>query len=150
MLINRLKNIFLSIQPISTDVGLLIIRIASSTILLIYGVPKLINYNEWKHDFTDPLGLGSEFSLILCIMAEVFCSILVMLGLFTRIALVPLIINMLVIVLIVHAKDPFSDKEHGLSFLIPHILIFLAGPGRFSIDNWIFAKSINRRLLHKK
>jgi putative oxidoreductase len=105
-----------------------------------YGFQKMQHFSEWKTTFSDPFGLGSTFSLVLCIFAEFFCSLLLALGLFTRMALIPLIINMLVVVFIAHANDPFSDKEHGLSFLFPHILIFLTGPGRFSLDALLFSR----------
>jgi putative oxidoreductase len=41
---------------------------------------------------------------------------------------------MLVAVLIIHAADPISDKEHGLLFLMPYLALFLLGSGQFSLD----------------
>lgn len=58
-----------------------------------------------------------------------------MLGLWTRAALIPLIINMSVIVFIAHAGDPFGRKEIGLFFLITFVVLFLTGPGKYSMDN---------------
>lgn len=37
--------------------------------------------------FPDPLGVGSEISLILAIFGEVFCSVLLIFGLLIRLAL---------------------------------------------------------------
>ena len=84
--------------------------------------------------FADPIGVGEEVSLILTVFAEFFCGILVALGLFTRAALIPLIITMLVAVFIIHADDPFSKQEFGLLYLIPYITLFLTGPGKLSLD----------------
>jgi putative oxidoreductase len=137
---NLFKRLFLSIQPIALDLGLLIIRLSTGGLLMQYGFQKMQKFGEFKSTFPDPFGLGSELSLVLCIFAEFFCSLLLALGLFTRLVLIPLIINMLVVVFFAHANDPFSQKEHGLSFLFPHILIFLTGPGRFSLDALLFNK----------
>lgn len=84
--------------------------------------------------FADPLGIGEEASFILTVFAELFCGILVVAGLFTRAALIPLIITMIVAVFIVHADDPFGKQEFGLLFLIPYMTLFLTGPGKYSLD----------------
>jgi putative oxidoreductase len=102
--------------------------------MLTHGWPKLVNFSDRMHSFGDPYGIGSAPSLALAVLAEVFCSVLLILGLFTRFALIPLIITMLTVVLIVHAHDPFARKELGLLYLVPYITLFLTGPGKFSLD----------------
>ena len=44
--------------------------------------------------FSDPSGLGPVVSLVLVVFALVICAFLVMLGLFTRVALISMIITM--------------------------------------------------------
>ncbi|GGB92821.1 DoxX family protein [Dyadobacter sediminis] len=135
MLRNFLRPVKL---PASADWGILILRVGISLLMLTHGYAKLKGYMGGDSSFADPIGLGQEFSLILAIFAEFVCSILVILGLVTRAALVPLIITMLVAIFIIHAQDTFDKKEHGLSFLISYITIFLTGPGRFSFDRNLF------------
>lgn len=89
--------------------------------------------------FGDPIGLGEELSLILTVFAEFLCGVLVALGLLTRAALVPLIVTMLVAVFVVHAEDPFGKQEFGLLYLVPYITLFLAGPGKYSLDKQLGA-----------
>lgn len=91
-------------------------------------------------DFYNFLGLGDELSLLLIIFAEFFCSILLILGIATRAVVIPLIIGMLVIICMVHGDDPFRDKEHGLLFLVPYIVLFITGPGKYSLDYLFFGK----------
>lgn len=67
-------------------------------------------------------------------MAEFFCSILLILGLGTRIVLIPLIIAMTVVAFMVHGSDPLSEKESALLFLIPFLTLFITGPGKYSLD----------------
>jgi putative oxidoreductase len=62
------------------------------------------------------------------------CGVLVAAGLFTRLALIPLIVTMAVAVFIIHADDPFGDKEHALLFLVPYVALLFTGPGKWSLD----------------
>ena len=121
----------------STDWVSLIIRLSICTLMLLHGYPKFQTLiSGGPIDFPDPLGLGSSTSLILVVLAEFVCSILIVLGLFTRPALVILIINMLVIAFVIHGKDSLGDKEHALIFLFTYVALFLLGSGRFSVEHW--------------
>jgi putative oxidoreductase len=126
----------LSYQPLALDFGLLILRIGTGAVLLTHGWPKLAEFAKRAPKFADPYGLGSEVSLGLAVFAEFFCSILIILGWFTRLAVVPLIITMATIVLIVHGNDPFAKKELAIMFLIPFLTLFFTGPGKYSIDGF--------------
>jgi len=124
--------------PASVDWAVLILRVGVSCLMLAHGYAKLTTFLGGDHSFADPIGIGEELSYVLTIFAEFGCSILVILGLGTRAALIPLIITMVVVIMVVHAKDPFDKKEHALLFLIPYITLFLTGPGRFSVDSGLF------------
>jgi putative oxidoreductase len=80
--------------------------------------------------------LGSKFSLILAIGAEVGCSLLLIVGAASRLAVIPLAVTMLVALLIVHGKDPWKVKELAAAFLLVYVALLLTGPGRFSLDHW--------------
>jgi putative oxidoreductase len=134
-------KLLMSIRPIALDAGLFLVRVIFSLLLMQYGWEKFSKYSEWSVDFPDPLGVGSPLSLALAIFAELFCAGFLALGLFTRFALIPLIINMVVIALIVHADDPMREREHAISFLVPFLLIFMAGPGKYSLDNLFMKKN---------
>jgi putative oxidoreductase len=121
--------------PASADLGVLILRVGISALMITHGYDKLTHFLTGDHSFPDPIGLGPELSYILTIFAEFVCSILIILGLFTRLALIPLLINMFVIVLIIHAEDSFDKKEHAISFLVTYLTLLLTGPGRFSVDS---------------
>ncbi len=90
------------------------------------------------------MGLGSELSLILTIGSELGCAILLLLGLFTRFAAVPLIFTMLVATFLAHSNDPLADKEMALLYLAGYSCILLLGGGKFSLDDLIF-KNIKAR-----
>ncbi|GGH46962.1 DoxX family protein [Dyadobacter endophyticus] len=124
--------------PVSVDWAVLILRVGISCLMLIHGYAKLTNFLGGDHSFADPIGIGEELSYLLTICAEFGCSILVILGLVTRAALLPLIFTMLVVIFIVHAPDGIDKQEHGLSFLFVYIALLLTGPGRFSVDSKLY------------
>ena len=127
-------NRFWSTQPISTDLGLLLLRIVLAVLMMTHGWSKFLHYTEKASSWPDPLGVSSPVSLLLTIFAELICSCFLLLGLFTRPALIPLIFTMVVVVFVIHGKDDLTTREHALSFLVPYLALYLTGPGRFSVD----------------
>ena len=115
----------------------LILRIIGGGFMLTHGIPKLIKIIEGRMEFGDPIGLGVGPSLFLTVFAEFFCALMILLGLGTRLATLPLIITMAVASLVVHGDDPFSSKEKALMFLLIYVALFLIGGGKYSIDNYI-------------
>ncbi len=91
--------------------------------------------------FMNFLGLGEEVSLTLVVFAEFFCAILLVIGLFTKYASIPLIFTMGVALFVAHIADPFSEMEMSLLYLIPYIVVYLLGPGKFSLDYAIWNRS---------
>jgi putative oxidoreductase len=118
------------------DLGLLVLRVFLGLALLLgHGLGKwgtLIGGGEIQ--FADPFGIGALPSLALAVFAEVICAILLILGLLTRWALIPLIITMLVAVFIVHISDGFGTMEKALLYGVGFITLALTGPGKYSID----------------
>jgi putative oxidoreductase len=103
-----------------------------------HGYDKLQSFIAGNHDFPDPLHVTPIVSQGLTIFAEFSCSILLLLGFFTRPALFILMGCMAVIAFILQWNDPLSDKEHALLYLISYIMIFLTGAGKYSLDAKIF------------
>ena len=116
------------------NLALLILRIQTGAMMLTHGLPKLLNFTDRMNKFPDPLGVGSTTSLGLVVFAEVFCSILLMLGIKVRWAVIPLMITMLVAVFIMHADDPFRRKELGLMFFGCYLVLLLIGGGKFGLS----------------
>jgi putative oxidoreductase len=117
------------------DAGLLLLRLGTGGLLAPHGYDKLLTLLAGQSaDFPDPLGVGPLASHVLAVGGELVCSLLVLLGLFTRPALIGLLLTTATIVLGVHAQDSFADREHALLFLIPAGVLFLTGPGRYALD----------------
>jgi putative oxidoreductase len=90
-----------------------------------------------KSQFMDFMGIGSSLSLTLSIFAEFFCAIFLIAGLFTRLAVIPLIINMGVALILAHNADVFAEGEKATLFLAAFLTILLCGPGKISVDGMI-------------
>lgn len=114
--------------------ALLILRIGFGGFMLTHGIPKIERLFESPVKFTDPFGIGDTATLILTIFGEVVAPIFIIIGYKTKLASIPSIITMAVAAFVIHAKDSLGTKEHALLFMIAFIAIFLAGPGKYSVD----------------
>jgi putative oxidoreductase len=124
-----------------TSLALLLMRVwIGLTMLLNHGLGKLKGFSTLGPEFADPLGIGSFPSLSLAIFAEVIASILLILGLLTRFGAAILAITMGVAFLVVH-KGVLSGARSGelaFIYLACYLTLVIAGPGRFSFDQYLF------------
>jgi putative oxidoreductase len=150
-------------QDLTGSIGLLILRLGMGGLMLTHGLGKLRMVLAGSFDqFGDPIGLGSGASLVLVMTAEFVCALLVMVGLGTRFAAVPLVIAMGVAAFVAHGADPWTmeraarlfmagesqswaSKEPALMYLIPFLALIFTGAGRFSIDALIAPRWRERR-----
>jgi putative oxidoreductase len=121
-----------------TNIALLILRVGFSIGMITHGYPKFIKMIQGDWKFGDPLGIGVQASLISVSFSEFICSILIIMGLTTRYALIPLIFTMLVAWLIVHGSDPFSSQEKAFLYFVVYLVLFMMGPGKYSLDKKLF------------
>ncbi len=122
--------------------ALLFFRVLVAFLMLTHGYPKLERlFSGEEIQFADPLGLGPAISLVLIIVAEVVCSVLIIIGLATRLATIPIIIGMTTVVTIIHADDPFGVREKPLLFLICFVFLLVVGAGKYSVDGIVNRES---------
>jgi len=121
------------------NIGSFFLRIACA-LMLMHGWGKLSHFSEKADKFPDPLHVGHTLSLALTIFAEFFCTIFVVVGLFTRIALLPLIFCLIVIIFVVSANNSLEDREGALMYLLVYLATFYVGPGKYSLDHLIRRK----------
>jgi putative oxidoreductase len=115
--------------------ALLVQRVATGLLLLIgHGIPRISSFHELAGSFYDPFRIGHRLSLILVILAELFCSMFIVLGLFTRIAALIIVINLSVAVFIYHHGMPLKNVELGAVYLTSVFTILILGPGKVSVD----------------
>lgn len=132
---NRMKRLLsTSYTDWAFNIALFILRITVGLMMIPHGYDKLVHFAEKKNNFMNFLGLGSTTSLALVIFAEFFCSIFVMIGLFTRFTVIPLVVAMAVALFKTHGNAIFSQGEKAGLYLAIFLGILLVGPGKASVD----------------
>jgi putative oxidoreductase len=117
--------------------AMLLLRLCIGFLMMWHGYDKLLHFSKMHNTFLNFMGLGSTFSLTLVIFAEFFCSLFLVLGLFTRLSAIPLIITMCVALFKVHQGDFFGKGEIDALYLISYMVLLFLGPGRVSVDSMI-------------
>lgn len=140
---NKLK--LFSGQPINMDLGLLLIRVVIGALMAFIGYEKLIHFNElvaddfWAKNVSF-LGMKGAVPLALTVFAEFFCSLLLIVGLFTRVSSFILLFCMAYIFLVIFPGSMVSKGEHGVEFntaftyFVIYLGLFFTGAGKYSLD----------------
>ena len=134
-----MKKLFsTSVSENALAFALLVLRVGAGSLMLVkHGFDKLTHFANLAPKFADPFHIGSTTSLALVIFAEFFCAAFVVIGLFTRLACIPLVIAMSVALFSAHQGDFFGKGEAAGLFLIVFFVLLLAGPGKVSLDRLI-------------
>lgn len=133
------KSMLLNSDEISFDFGALLLRLtAAGTMFWNHGFVKLMKFTDLSATFYDPFGMGSMISLVLILLAEVVCAVLVLLGIWTRLATIPLIIGMAVAAFMANGDQPFAKQELPFMYLMAFVVIFFIGSGRYSLGRLSF------------
>lgn len=128
-------------DSLTTSVGLLVIRLwVGLTMLLNHGIDKLKNFEDMTPAVVDPFGIGKPASMALLVFAEVFASALLVAGLLTRFAALVLAVAMAVAFWVAHKGSLSGEHSGELAFLYlaAYVTLLIAGPGRCSLDRYIF------------
>src|SRR5690606_1139058 len=144
------KLLGLSFAPLNADLGLLLFRIALPFLMIRYHgwgklagwadesqrLPRLFSLEGARkelHTFPDYLGIGSEASYLLVTWLETFGALCIMAGLLARLHSLGLAVAMLVAFFFHHGAS-FNGGETAFAYAFCYLLLFLAGPGRYSLD----------------
>lgn len=122
----------------TVNTAALCLRLGLGIAMIPHGYDKLVHFTDYQGNFMHFLGLSNSVSLALAIGAEFFGSILLMLGLLTRPALIPLTITALVIVFMAHEGDIVGDGMAGFLFLTGYLTSLLLGAGSYSLEALLF------------
>lgn len=118
--------------------ALLLLRVVVGALLMTHGWGKLTNFDQTVAGF-EQMGMGGTLQAGLAVFAEFFCGIGIITGFLFRLALIPPIILLSVAFFVVHGGSP-AEGELAVLYLITFIALFIAGPGKYSIDRYIGGK----------
>ncbi len=146
-----MKKFLLGSSMLHIDFAILLIRLTIGVLMAFYGLHKLQGFEQmaasdfWmKH--VNFFGLTGKVPLTLTIFAELFCSIFLILGLFTRLSLIPLLFCMGFIVVVINKFEIVSNGENGMelnaafTYFVIYLALFFTGAGKYSIDHFLLAK----------
>lgn len=134
-----MKKLFSTgVSDTALSVALFVLRVgAGSAMMIQHGLDKLQHFSQRSTRFADPFGLGSTASYSLVVFAEFFCAAFIILGLFTRLAAIPLVIAMGVALFIANKGHFFGEGENAGVYLVCFVAVLFAGPGKASLDRLI-------------
>ena len=119
--------------------GITLVRLMVGVVFVVHGSQK---WFVWH-----PAGTVAGFAHLgfppaaayTAMTAELLCGVLLVLGLFTRLAAIPIVITMAVAILKVHFANGFFvtnlGYEYALTLGIAALALVLAGPGMLAVDN---------------
>ncbi|NQY65861.1 MAG: DoxX family protein [Alteromonadaceae bacterium] len=135
-----------SVKSNHNDVAPLLLRLILGVIFIGHGWGKL--FSEGNPDgFAGWLGsMGLEPSYLLAVMAglaETLGGLLIIIGLFTRLSAVNLVIVLIVAIGFVHLDAGLFGSggyEFQLLLLVSSVFLLIQGPGKLSFDHWLYRK----------
>lgn len=115
------------------SVLILALRLFFGVLFFVHGLDKLMNFSQLSLKFPSVLGFGSYVTLMVAIFCEFCCSIFLLAGFLQRVILIPMIIAMGVAFFDVHDAI-LPEGELSLIYMIVFFILFMVGPGRYSVD----------------
>lgn len=125
----------------NSDLARLILRLIVGVMMLFHGVEKIIHGISGVKRLTVNAGLP-EFVAFGVYFGEIVVPILIVLGLYARVASLFLAVNMAMAIFLAYGSSLFSLGKNGapvielpLFYLVLSIVIFLLGSGRYGVNN---------------
>lgn len=126
-------------EPFSDSLGKLLVRLTIGGLMLFHGYSKFQNGIAGIFEMVDAAGLPSVMAYGVYV-GEIVAPVLIILGLWTRLAAAVFAFNMMVAIALGHASELFSLGTYGewaietpMLFLLPAVALVLMGPGRFAL-----------------
>ncbi len=119
--------------------GLLVLRLfLGINLFLRHGLEKITHYSQMASHFPNPIHIGSHWSLIYSLISDAICSLLLVLGLGTRVAAFIIAVNLGVAFCLVHHYPLMNGRgELILLYLGGVLALVFTGAGNYSLD-WKF------------
>jgi putative oxidoreductase len=120
------------------DVALLIFRVLLGIELFrVHGLKKFRLENGKKEVVPNPLGLPDKMNALVATFSDTVVPFLIILGLGTRLAVLPTIGVTAIGYFVVHRKDSLEVRDVPFMYTLSLLLILALGAGRYSLDYYI-------------
>ena len=142
-----LKRLFLySVGYTYSNLSRLFLRLFTGVMFLQLCVRQMLHFDEIVPEFQGIMGLSPEFSATALLVVELLCAAFIILGVLTRLAVLPPIAIMCVAERVIQTSastgtDQLFNFQPGYPVMFLGIFVYflLAGPGKISLDYVISA-----------
>lgn len=135
------------------ELGLLLIRMSTGFVFTVYGVMKLLGGPAkwiWLGSQLAPFGITFLPSMwgFIAANAEFFGGLCLIFGFATRPATF-LLVCLLTVALTYHLRngDAWDVYAHALSLMFVIIGLLVSGPGKYSLDRYLYDKYQNKKMV---
>ncbi|MBI1343365.1 MAG: DoxX family membrane protein [Terrimonas sp.] len=118
----------------SFQLSMLVLRISLGWMMLPHGYDRLLHFSGYQSGFMGQTGWVAYLLGVYIIFAEFFCSVFILLGLFTRYCSLALIIATLLTLFLVYKGQTGGRGETLALFFTGYLVLLLLGPGKLSLD----------------
>ncbi len=131
----------------------LFLRLFTGIMFLQMGVRQMTHIEEFANAAMGSMGLPSEGAIVAIVVVEIVCAVFIILGLFTRLALIPSIGIMIYAETVMVAATSVSsagqmfifEPGYPIMFIGIFAYMLLAGPGKISLDYLVAIHTINEK-----
>lgn len=136
-----------------SNLSRLFLRLFTGIMFLQMGVRQMTHIEEFANVAVGSMGLTNEGGLVAIIVLEIVCAVFIILGLFTRLALIPSIGVMIYAETVMVSATSVSsagqmfifEPGYPIMFLGIFVYLLLAGPGKISLDYLIAIHTISEK-----
>lgn len=119
----------------SFHLGILVFRILLSLeLMIVHGFKKIGIGVAAAEQVPNPLHFPDELNHLLAASANLFFPVFIIVGLFTRLAVLPVLVVTLTGYFLLHWQDALPVKDVPFMYSLSFLLLLVLGPGKYSAD----------------
>ncbi|WEK70461.1 MAG: DoxX family protein [Candidatus Chryseobacterium colombiense] len=120
------------------DIAVLAFRVfLGIELFMVHGLKKFRLENGKKEVIPNPLGLPDKMNALVASFADLVVPFLIILGLGTRLAVLPTIGVTAIGYFVVHRKDSLEVRDVPFMYTLSLLLILALGAGKYSLDYYL-------------
>lgn len=121
------------------NIALLLFRVLLATELFrVHGLKKFRLENGQREHVPNPLHLPEKLNAAVATLSDTLAPFLVMLGIGTRLAVLPVIGVTAIGYFVVHRKDNAEVRDVPYMYTLSFLLLLFVGAGTYSLDHYLY------------
>ncbi|UTX49018.1 DoxX family protein [Chryseobacterium sp. MA9] len=124
-------------SPMNNTAFLIFRALLAIQLFRVHGLKKFRLENGQREMIPNPLGLPDKLNAMAASFADLVVPFLIILGLGTRLAVLPTIGVTAIGYFVVHRKDSLEVRDVPFMYTLSLLLILALGAGRYSLDYYL-------------